>query len=169
MTVIKATCQKAISEGITEEYSDMEGNKRGSSVLLPDEFAIDGYSAARTDAEGNTELIFELDQLASCGMNTAIELAEEASEGETGEEAIEPTEVVDIVSFEEGKFLAALGAGPASQKLFLDVKYDVDTNIMSSITRVTPEGEPLDGPISLEFGYSEDMRDLVSQAMESLN
>lgn len=169
VTVIKATCQKALSEGITEGYSDIEGNETGSAVLLPDEFAIDGYSAAYADAEGNTQLIFETGQLASCGLNNAIELAEEASEEEAGGEVMQPAEIVDIISFEEGTFLASLGDGPASQKLFLDIDYDVDTNIMTSITRVTPEGEPIIGPTVLEFGYSEDMRELVAQALENFN
>lgn len=168
VSVIKNSCEKSLSDGVTETYLSGDGSVEGYSVLVPDEYAVDGYSAAYTDGESLYELIFETDQLASCTLNNAIVLAEESAgmEGSEATESLEPAELFAIIDFSEGSFTASLGDPEDVESPVFDISYNVGTSLMTDFVRVGPAGEE-SSVITVEFGYNEKMRDTVRQAHDN--
>jgi hypothetical protein len=169
ITVVKATCEYALAEGVTESYVNEDGSSDGFSVLVPEEYAIDSYSAAFTDGAGNYELIFETGEFAACAFDNAISLAEEmSSEADPDAELPDtPSEVLDVIEAEDGRFLASLGGGDSQQQLFVEISYDTETNLMTSFIPVSAAGEPEGGSVELTYGYSESMLDVIEEALSA--
>jgi hypothetical protein len=74
MEISKASCEKAMAEGVVEKSISPEGF---TLVLVPKEQAYLDYSAAYFQPEDTFALIWEADALSSCGASINFDLAEE--------------------------------------------------------------------------------------------
>lgn len=78
LEIAESSCSKAQSENVVES---VDGSK---IIALAKDNAYKGYSAVYIDADGKTQVIYELD-LVVCGPGYLISMMEEANQGNSGD------------------------------------------------------------------------------------
>jgi hypothetical protein len=75
MEISRASCDKAMTEGVVEQSTKPEGF---TLVMVPKDDAYLDYSAAYFEPEDTYEIIWEVDAFSSCGASVSFDLADEA-------------------------------------------------------------------------------------------
>lgn len=75
MEISRASCEKAMTEGVVEQSTSPEGI---TLVMVPRDAAYLDFSAAYSQPEDTYELIWEVDAFSSCGASASFDLAEQA-------------------------------------------------------------------------------------------
>jgi len=163
--VVITSCEKAIDEGIIETYTYVEGGPGGTAYLVPEEVAVDNYSAVYV-VEGSPvpELIYETLAFSVC---TLYEPAVLSSEEGTSKEDLGGLAFA-VSDFEEGRFAMPFSEDSEGEQTLVEVIYDPETLVMEDFRLVNAEGIETIVEIDLEYGYNQEGLDYLQQAVEAL-
>lgn len=170
ISVITTSCDKAMSEGIVETYTYLDGGPGATAYMIPESQAIEGYSAVSL-VEGSAvpELIYESLAFAACTLIEPAEAAEASmEENEPDEPQLYDSSLFRVIEAEEGRFVMPFSESETGEQTLAEVIYDPSTLVMSDFRLVNSEGVETVVEIDMQYGSSQEGFDYLQQAVEAL-